>query len=47
LGNCPGTTPHLTNTAVDVHHDDPAFGYRFVADELERLGHVESEDRVQ
>jgi putative transposase len=25
---------HLTNAAVDIHHDDPAFGYRFIADEL-------------
>jgi putative transposase len=24
----------LTNAAVDVHHDDPAFGHRFIADEL-------------
>ena len=24
---------HLTNAAVDIHHDDPAFGYRFIADE--------------
>ena len=20
---------HLTNAALDIHHDDPAFGYRF------------------
>ena len=25
---------HLINAAVDVHHDDPEFGYRFIADEL-------------
>jgi len=37
---------HLTNAAVDVHHDDPAFGYRFIADELCRLGHQASENRV-
>jgi putative transposase len=24
---------YLTNAAVDVNHDDPAFGYRFIADE--------------
>lgn len=38
---------YLTNVAVDVHHDDPAFGYRFIADELGRLGHRASENRVQ
>jgi transposase InsO family protein len=38
---------YLTNAAVDVHHDDPAFGYRFIADELGRLGHQASENRVQ
>lgn len=37
---------YLTNAAVDVHHDDPAFGYRFIADELELLGHKASENRV-
>ncbi len=37
---------YLTNAALDVHHDDPAFGYRFIADELERLGHQVSENRV-
>ena len=37
---------YLTNAAVDVNHDDPAFGYRFIADELERLGHQASENRV-
>lgn len=25
---------HLINQALDVHADDPAFGYRFIADEL-------------
>jgi transposase InsO family protein len=29
-----------------VNHDDPAFGYRFIADELERLGHRAPESRV-
>ena len=37
---------HLTNAAVDVYRDDPAFGYRFIADELEREGHRASENRV-
>ena len=37
---------YLTNAAVDVNHDDPEFGYRFIADELERLGHKASENRV-
>ncbi len=30
---------HLTNAIVDVHADDPEFGYRFIADELEAAGH--------
>ena len=25
---------HLINAAYDIHADDPAFGYRFIADEL-------------
>src|SRR4051794_2185939 len=25
---------HLINTVLDIHADDPAFGYRFIADEL-------------
>jgi transposase InsO family protein len=29
-----------------VHADDPEFGYRFIADELERLGHRSCERRV-
>ena len=37
---------HLTNAAVDAHHDDPTFGYRFLADELERQGLKVSENRV-
>ena len=24
---------HLINAALDIHRDDPAFGYRFIADE--------------
>ena len=38
---------HLINDAIDAHSDDPGFGYRFIADELEALGHVASENRVQ
>jgi transposase InsO family protein len=37
---------HLTNAIVDVHADDPEFGYRFIADELELKGHRASENRV-
>ena len=36
----------LTNAILDVHADDPEFGYRFIADELARAGHVASERRV-
>jgi len=38
---------HLINAAVDVHTDDPAFGYRLIHDELvHELGLVASETRV-
>jgi transposase InsO family protein len=37
---------YLTNVAVDTHRDDPAFGYRFIADELAAGGHQASERRV-
>jgi hypothetical protein len=37
---------HLTNAIVDVHADDPEFGYRFIADELEAAGQRTSEGRV-
>src|SRR5215470_8577699 len=35
-----------TNTIVDVHADDPEFGYRFIADELGRAGQATNERRV-
>ncbi len=37
---------HVTNAAVDVHRDDPMFGYRFIADELAQRGFAVSERRV-
>ncbi len=37
---------HLTNELIDAHGDDPEFGYRFLADELERAGHQVGERRV-
>ena len=37
---------HVTNAIVDVHADDPEFGYRFIADELEHGGHQVGERRV-
>ncbi len=37
---------HLTNAIVDIHADDPEFGYRFIADELEGAGHQVGEGRV-
>jgi putative transposase len=37
---------YLTNALVDAHGDDPEFGYRFLADELERSGHHVGERRV-
>ena len=38
---------YLTNDIVAIHGDDPEFGYRFIADELERTGHEVGEGRVQ
>ena len=37
---------HLINAAIDIHHDDPAFGYRFIADELRHAGVTAGERRV-
>lgn len=38
---------HLVNAARDIHAEDPAFGYRFIADELPEKGIVAGEIRVQ
>ncbi len=37
---------HVTNAIVDIHGDDPEFGYRFIADELDRAGQPTNERRV-
>ena len=37
---------HLTNALLDLHRDDPTFGYRFMADELELLNEFVGERRV-
>jgi hypothetical protein len=37
---------HLINAAVDIHADDPASGYRFIADELRERGITAGENRV-
>jgi putative transposase len=37
---------HTTNAIVDVHSDDPEFGYRFISDELEAAGDRVNERRV-
>ena len=37
---------HTINAIVDVHADDPEFGYRFIADQLEQLGERSCERRV-
>jgi transposase InsO family protein len=37
---------HLANELADLHENDPAFGYRFLADELKDLGHSVGENRV-
>jgi putative transposase len=36
----------LINAAVDIHHDDPEFGYRFITDELAGVGIAASRNRV-
>jgi putative transposase len=36
----------LINAALDVHRDDPAFGYRFIADELPARGITAGENKV-
>ncbi len=36
---------YLTNALLDAHGEDPEFGYRLLADELERAGHVVGEHR--
>jgi putative transposase len=37
---------HLINAAIDIHHDDPEFGYRFITDELAAKGITASRNRV-
>lgn len=37
---------HLINAAIDIHHDDPEFGYRFITDELPGHGITASPKRV-
>jgi putative transposase len=37
---------HLTHALVDLHGDDPEFGYRFLTDELHAAGHTVGERRV-
>jgi putative transposase len=37
---------HLVNAAIDIHHDDPEFGYRFITDELPGRGITASRNRV-
>ena len=37
---------HLINAAVDIHSDDPEFGYRFIADELPGRGVTAGRNRV-
>lgn len=37
---------YLTNAAIDLHGDDPEFGYRLIADDLRVAGHQASDNRV-
>jgi transposase InsO family protein len=36
---------HLINAALDIHADDPAFGYRFIADELPVVAGITASER--
>lgn len=36
---------HLINAALDIHADDPAFGYRFIADEIEAVSGITASER--
>lgn len=38
---------HVVNAALDIHADDPMFGYRLITDELHDQGIKVSENRVQ
>ncbi|HVE92048.1 MAG TPA: IS3 family transposase [Actinomycetota bacterium] len=51
MARASGRRPRLGRRARDerdrdIHSDDPEFGYRFLADELHRAGHVIGERRV-
>jgi hypothetical protein len=37
---------HLINAALDIHADDPAFGYGFIADELPARSILAGENKV-
>jgi putative transposase len=37
---------HLINAVLDIHQDDPAFGYRLIADELPARGITAGENKV-
>ena len=37
---------HVITTLHDIHRDDPTLGYRFLTDELEKVGIIASENRV-
>jgi putative transposase len=36
---------HLINAAIGIHADDPAFGYRFIADEVEAVAGITASER--
>jgi len=37
---------YVANAVFDAHRDDPEFGYRFLADEVRRGGHVVADETV-
>jgi transposase InsO family protein len=36
---------HLINAAIDIHGDEPGFGYRFIADEIEAEAGISASER--
>ena len=46
VSQCDLDDAYFTNMLIDAYEDDPEFGYRLLADELDKLGHAVGERRV-
>ncbi len=44
--DCDWDDAHLINAAITIHHDDPEFGYRFIAYELADKGLTAGRNRI-